>query len=156
RALDRGALLGRHRMRHPGSSVVLLLLASACATVRREPATEPQVSATPSAVKQATQPPPAQEPPPSELAPPQQPPAAAARPLSKASTQPNIFGELTLAGGVYEHDTRNDGSVFTGHTSGGFARMRGEYIFDQGIGAGMALEGSGSDDKLFGETGNLD
>jgi len=136
------------------SCVVFVTLAGACATARYEP-----VSAAPFAVAPVTTvPEPAGQfaqnrPPPSELAPP---PGAAQAAPAKTPRPTRIFADMTLAAGTYEHDTRADGGVRSGDTDGGFLRMRGEYVFDQGIGAGIALEGYASDDDLFGNTGNLD
>jgi hypothetical protein len=75
---------------------------------------------------------------------------------ANAERPPRIFGELTLAGGVYTHNTRADSSAESGHADGGFGRMRCEYVFDRGIGGGIALEGTGSEKKLFGDTGPID
>lgn len=116
-----------------------------------EPLTTDPLAAEPASLWQFAQ----NKPPPSELAPP---PAAAQAPPAAAAKGPRptrIFADMTFAAGTYEHNTRADGGVRSGDTDGGFLRMRGEYIFDQGIGAGLALEGYASDDDLFGNTGTL-
>src|SRR6185369_16883227 len=122
------------------SCVVFVTLAGACATARYEPVAAAPDAAGPEPAQQFTQ----GRPPPSELAP--QPGAAQAAPAApaKAPRPTRIFADMTLAAGTYEHDTRADGGVRSGDTDGGFLRIRGEYVFDQGIGAGMALEGYAS------------
>jgi len=130
------------------SCVVFVTLAGACATARYEPVAAVPDAAGPEPAQQFTQ----GRPPPSELAP--QPGAAQAAP-AKAPRPPRLFADLTLAGGIYEHNTRADGGTLSGDTDGGFARMRAEFIFEQGIGGGIALEGSSSGDDLFGDNGGL-
>jgi len=126
------------------SCVVFVTLAGACATAHYEP-----VAADPEPAGQFAQ----NQPPPSELAPPR---AAAQTAPAKAPRPPRLFADMTLAGGTYEHDTRSDGGTLSGDTDGGFARLRAEFIFDQGIGGGFAFEGSSSDDDLFGDNGGID
>jgi hypothetical protein len=125
------------------SCVVFVTLAGACATARYEP-----VAAAPEPADQFAQ----NKPPPSELAPP---PGAAQAAPAKAPRPPRLFADMTLAGGIYDHDTRADGGTLSGNTDGGFARLRAEFIFEQGIGGGISLEGSSSGDDLFGDNGGI-
>jgi hypothetical protein len=130
------------------SCVVFVTLAGACATARYEPVAAAPVAAAPESAQEFKQ----GKPPPSELAP--QPGAPQAAP-AKAPRPPRLFADLTLAGGIYDHNTRADGSTLSGDTNGGFGRMRAEYIFERGIGGGISLEGSSSDDDLFGDNGGI-
>jgi hypothetical protein len=126
-------------------AVVALFLVAGCAIGRPDPVQEwsqPSVPKTES--KAADAPPPAPK------------PANARLGDADAERAPRLFGELTLAGGVYTHNTRADSSAESGHADGGFGRMRCEYVFERGIGGGIALEGTGSDKNLFGNTGPLE
>jgi hypothetical protein len=62
---------------------------------------------------------------------------------------PYIYSDVGFAGGSYKHDTHGDSGVSTGHTDGGYARLRGEFVGDSAMGAGISIEGARSDDDLF-------
>lgn len=69
--------------------------------------------------------------------------------VSAAGEAPYVHTEFTLAGGSYSHQTNHDSGVSSGRTDGGFARLRGEFFGDSGMGAGLSLEGARSDGDLF-------
>jgi hypothetical protein len=68
----------------------------------------------------------------------------------------NFFVDLALGAGNYEHDTKGDAGGASGDTDGGYLLLRTEYLADMGIGGGLALEGSASDDDLMENAGSLD
>jgi len=76
---------------------------------------------------------------------------------------PYVFADLAVAGGNYSHDARGGAGAGSGRTEGGYARLRGEFLGDSAMGAGLALEGTRSDGDLledssfgtYGHTGDL-
>lgn len=55
--------------------------------------------------------------------------------------------DLTLGGGRFEHHT--DGNSLDGSTAAGFFQLELEGVSRHGVGAGLRLEGIGSNDGLF-------
>lgn len=64
--------------------------------------------------------------------------------------------EAGFGGGRYEHDTQGDNGTASDTTDGGLFQLRAEFVGGLGMGAGLALEASGSDDDLFRESGIAD
>jgi hypothetical protein len=125
--------------------VVALFLSAGCAIGRPDPVQEWSQPAVPKTESK-----------PADATPPVANPGNVRLGDAKAERPPRIFGELTMAGGVYSHNTRSDGSAASGHADAAFGGMRCEYVFDRGIGGGISLEGTGSDNNLFGDTGPID
>jgi hypothetical protein len=73
-----------------------------------------------------------------------------------SSRQANFYADLAVGGGTYKHDTAGDGGSASGETDGGFAALRLEGVSNRGIGGGLAIEGTGSDDKLLENVGSPD
>lgn len=76
---------------------------------------------------------------------------------------PYVFADVAFADGMYSHDARGDAGAASGRTAGGYARVRGEFLGDSAMGAGLAVEGTRSDTDLlearsfgtFGHTGDV-
>jgi len=76
---------------------------------------------------------------------------------------PYVFVDLAVADGFYSHDARGDAGRGSGRTDGEYARLRGEFLGDSAMGAGLSIEGSRSDTDLledrsfgtFGHTGDV-
>jgi len=79
--------------------------------------------------------------------------ARAAAPKAASRELPNFYADLAVGAGNYEHDTSGDGGAVSGDTDGGYAALRFEAVTDSGIGGGLALEGTGSDDDLLADVG---
>ena len=62
---------------------------------------------------------------------------------------PYLFADVAFANGNYSHDTRGDAGRRSGRTQGGYARLRGEFLGDSAMGAGLAIEGTRSDTDLL-------
>lgn len=75
---------------------------------------------------------------------------------SASSRQANFYADLAVGGGTYKHDTHGDGGASSGETDGGYAALRLEGVTDSGLGGGLAIEGTGSDDKLLENVGSPD
>jgi len=68
--------------------------------------------------------------------------------------RPNIYVDLALGAGNYEHDTSGDGGFASGDTDGGYLRLRAEFLTDAGLGGGLSIEGMASDDDLLADVGS--
>lgn len=77
--------------------------------------------------------------------------ASAAKPRERDPA--NFYFDVAVGGGTYKHETSGDGGLASGDTDGGFAALRFEGISNSGIGGGIALEGTGSDDDLMIDAG---
>jgi len=62
---------------------------------------------------------------------------------------PYVFADLAVADRNYSHDARGDAGAASGRTAGGYARLRGEFLGDSAMGAGLSIEGTRSDTDLL-------
>ena len=83
------------------------------------------------------------------------PPAETAN-MDSPRASSHFYADVAGAAGPYKHDTSGDGGLASGDSDGTYGALRAEYVGDQKMGGGLAVEAASSDDELLADAGSPD